>query len=239
MILVIDERHQYGITSINSKYYMKKILLLGATGRTGELILNYALEKGYAITALVRNPSKLTLTSVQLTIVEGSPTNLEDIEKAMVGCDIVISALSPVDKGAVFTFKKLLVPNILEIAMQNIIQSMDKLGKKRIITISSIGAGDSYQYTPWYVKLLIKYTNFKVIFEGHNRQEALLMNADLDWTITRPAGLTDDTHLKQLVVSYNKMPSPFKISRKQLARYIVDCIDDKASIKTTPMLSER
>jgi uncharacterized protein YbjT (DUF2867 family) len=218
---------------------MKRILLFGATGRTGELILAYALAKGYPVTALVRNPSRLTTQSKDLAIVEGSPTNPEDVEKAMVNCDVVISALSPVDKGAVFTFKKLVVPNILETSIRNTIQSMDNSGIKRIITISSIGAGDSYRFTPWYVRLLINFTNFKVIFAGHNGQEALLMKSDLDWTITRPAGLTDDTDLKQLVISINKMPSPFKISRKHLARYIVDCIDDKASIKTAPMLSEQ
>jgi uncharacterized protein YbjT (DUF2867 family) len=217
---------------------MKRILLFGATGRTGELILAYALEKGYPVTALVRNPSRLIVQSKDLSIVEGSPTNPEDVKKSMANCDIVISALSPVDKGAVFTFKKLVVPNILETSIQNTIESMMKLDKKRIITISSIGAGDSYRYTPWYVKLLIKFTNFKVIFAGHNSQEALLMNSGLDWTITRPAGLTDDTGLNQLVISFDKMPSPFKISRKLLARYIVDCIDDKTSIKKAPMLSE-
>ena len=40
---------------------MKRILLYGATGRTGSLVLNYALGWGYAVTTLVRNPDKLLI----------------------------------------------------------------------------------------------------------------------------------------------------------------------------------
>lgn len=39
---------------------MKHILLFGATGRTGIQVLKYALDKGYRVTALVRNPEKIT-----------------------------------------------------------------------------------------------------------------------------------------------------------------------------------
>ena len=218
---------------------MRRILLLGATGRTGSLILADALKKGYTVTALVRDPSKITISSEGLSIVEGLPTNFADVDKAMADCDIVISALSPVDKGAVFTLKKLRVPNILEIAIKNVIASMAAAGKKRIIIISSVGAGDSYRYTPWYVKLLIRYTNFKVIFAGHNAQEKLLMNSDLEWTIARPAGLTNDTNLKKRVISFDQTPHPFKISRMLLAESIVDCITDPNVIQKAPMLSEK
>jgi putative NADH-flavin reductase len=218
---------------------MKRILLFGATGGTGQCILTYALEQGYAVTALVRNPAKLTLRSPKMSIIEGTPTDPGDVDKAMANCDIVISALSPLEKGAVFTFKKLHAPHTLETSIRNAITSMNKAGKKRIIVVSAIGAGDSYRYAPWYVRLLIRYTNYKIIYDGHNGQEALLMRSDLDWTIARPAGLTDDTDLKKLVISYNKTLSPFTISRKLLAKYIVDSIEDDDAIKKAPMLSER
>ena len=68
---------------------MSRILLYGATGRTGGLILAYARQQGYAVTALVRSPEKLTVQSDHLTVVKGLPTNLADVRRAMAGCDFV------------------------------------------------------------------------------------------------------------------------------------------------------
>jgi uncharacterized protein YbjT (DUF2867 family) len=89
------------------------------------------------------------------------------------------------------------------------------------------------------MRLFIKISNFKIVFADHNRQEALVMESNLDWTIARPVALNDDTTIKKLAVSYTQTPSPFRISRKQLARFLVDCIDDSDFVRKTPMLSER
>lgn len=218
---------------------MRRILLFGATGRTGELLVNYALEKGYAVTALVRNPDKIKTTSANLTNIKGLPTNPEDVKKAIAGCDIVISTLSALSLKESLSFKKIPAPHTLERSISNAIENMQATGKKRIITLSSIGVGNSRHLAPWLMRLIIRITNFKIVFDDHDRQETLLRESNLDWTIARPVGLNDETTIKQLVVSYNIKPSPFKMSRKQLAKFMVDCIDDPAFIHKTPILSEK
>jgi len=76
-----------------------QILLLGATGRTGNLILASALSKNHAVTVLVREPSSLTSTP-GLTIITGSPMAEQDVEKAIKTAprlpDAVIIALASV-----------------------------------------------------------------------------------------------------------------------------------------------
>jgi putative NADH-flavin reductase len=217
---------------------MKRILLFGATGRTGTLLVNYALEKGYAVTALVRNPEKLVVRSERLTIIKGLPTNAGDVEKAMTDCDIVISTLSALSVKESFSFKKMQPPHTLELSIRHAIESMTARGKKRIIILSSIGAGDSFPLAPWFMRVMIKITNFNIVFADHTQQEAWLRHSTLDWTIVRPVALNDDSDLKQLVVSYNQRPSPFKMSRKQLAKFMVDSIDNPAFIRKAPILSE-
>ena len=86
---------------------MQRILLYGATGRTGSLLLDYALAQGYAVTALVRNPAKLTRTSPHLTVVVGSPTDPAAVRRAMAGCQAVVSALSALSEAESFSVKKL------------------------------------------------------------------------------------------------------------------------------------
>ena len=218
---------------------MKRILIYGATGRTGGLVLNYALQQGYAVTALVRNPTKLTVQSDKLTIISGLPTSLDDVRKAMRGCDMVISTLSALSDSEAFSLKNVPAPHTLETTMRNTIISMSELGLKRIVTLSSIGAGDSRPYAPWYMRLMIKLTNFKITFADHDAQEYLLMNSGLDWIIARPVALNNNAETKALTVSYGKTPSPFGISRQRLARFMVDCLATDAFVHKAPLLSEQ
>jgi putative NADH-flavin reductase len=217
---------------------MKRILLYGATGRTGGLLLTYALQQGYAVTALVRSPEKLTLRADHLTIIKGQPTNLADVRRAMQDCDVVISALAALNELEVLSFKKIPAPHILETTMRHTIAAMGELGLKRIVTLSSIGASESRPLAPWYMRLMIRLTNFKIVFADHAGQEALLRQSTLEWTIARPVALNNNAETGQLVVGYDATPSPFKMSRRQLAEFMVNCLDDKKFIHKAPLLSE-
>jgi len=218
---------------------MKRILIYGASGRTGKLVLEYALSKGYAVTALVRSPNKITLKADELTILKGTPTNIQDVRKAMEGCNFVINVLSALSEKESISFKKIIPPNILEKSISNTIECMQEYRIKRIISLSSIGVGNSYKFAPWFMKLFIKISNFKIVFADHNQQEQLLINSNLDWTIVRPVGLNNNETLGKLVVTYDKTPSPFKMSRKQLAKFIVDSLDKSEFNHKSPILSEQ
>lgn len=107
---------------------MKRVLIYGATGRTGRLALTYALQRGYAVTALVRNPATLTIESSHLTLVHGLPTNLADVRRAMQGCDFVISTLSALSEADSFSRKRISPPHTLETTMRHTIMVMHELG---------------------------------------------------------------------------------------------------------------
>ena len=77
---------------------------------------------------------------------------------------------------------------------------MPNFDVKRIMVLSTVGAGDSWKFVPWYVKLLVKLTNFKVIFADHNAQEKLIQASAADWTIARPVGLNEKKAVGQLVL---------------------------------------
>ncbi|PWB27193.1 NAD(P)-dependent oxidoreductase [Flavobacterium sp. HTF] len=218
---------------------MERILLYGATGRTGKLVLKYALEQGYEVTALARNPDKINLKSDRLKIIKGSPEDPEDVRSAIQDCKVVISTLSAFAESEVLSLKKVQTRNTLEKAISNSIISMKEQHIKKIISLSSIGAGSSYKYAPWYMKLMIKISNFKFVFADHNAQERLLMNSGLDWIIVRPVALNDKTEIKDWAVTYNNTPSPFKISRNTVAKFIIDSVQSNEFVYKAPILSEK
>jgi uncharacterized protein YbjT (DUF2867 family) len=217
----------------------KRILIFGATGRTGQHAIKFALEKGYNVTVLVRNPGKIGLSSDRLTVMEGLPTNIEDVRRAMEGCDAVMSFLSALPGNEGFSFKKVSPPHTLEKSISNAIRAMEEYGIKRMMTLSSIGAGNSYKYAPWFMRLMFKITNFKIVFADHNAQEKLIQRSDLNWTIVRPVALNDNETMGTLVITYDKTPKPFKMSRKQLAKFFIDNLHTANYNYKTPILSEK
>ena len=76
-----------------------KLVVLGANGRTGRLVVEQALAAGHTVTALVRSPEKLTIRSSGLRIVPGGATNAADVTRALEGGDAVLSTLG--GKGSV------------------------------------------------------------------------------------------------------------------------------------------
>jgi putative NADH-flavin reductase len=73
---------------------IKKILLFGATGRLGRLIMLEALARGFEIVALVRSPEKIATKSPSLLVARGTPENKSDVAKAFEDCDAILSALN-------------------------------------------------------------------------------------------------------------------------------------------------
>ena len=88
------------------------------------------------------------------------------------------------------------------------------------------------------MRWMIRLTNFRLTFADHNAQESLLRASALDWVIARPVALTDNDALKPLRIAYTETPSPFSISRRQVARFMVDCLATTDFVHKAPLLSE-
>lgn len=70
------------------------LLILGGTGRVGSHIVKTALQDDHHVTVLVRTPEKIQIKYNNLTVVQGNVLNKSDIEQAIHGADIVMSALN-------------------------------------------------------------------------------------------------------------------------------------------------
>lgn len=70
-----------------------KIIVFGASGGTGIEIVKQALEAGHLVTAFARNPAKLSIQHLNLTVFQGNVMEAAAVEKAVAGQDAVISAL--------------------------------------------------------------------------------------------------------------------------------------------------
>lgn len=160
-----------------------KLLIIGGTGKTGRKLIEQGLTQGHEITAVVRKPRKLKIDDPNLRIVKGDVLIPESIESSFQGQDAVLSALG---------HKRFFIKTtILSRGTKNIISAMNKNGVKRFICITSLGINDSR------FKLGLYYTLFTIpiilffYFLDKSKQEKLIMESDLDWTIVRPGQLTN------------------------------------------------
>jgi putative NADH-flavin reductase len=207
-----------------------KLVIFGATGTVGRQVVQQALEQGHIVTAVARNLTKLDVQHPHLNLVQGDVMDASAVEQAIRGRDAAICVL-----GA----GKQLKSTIRSEGTQHIIQAMEKVGMRRLICLSTLGAGDSWGNLDFYWKYVMFGFILRQVFADHERQEALVRNSNLDWTIVRPGALTDGP----LTGCYrHSFPSSdrtitLQISRADVADFILKQLSDQSSLYQAPSLS--
>jgi len=215
-----------------------KILLLGATGRTGKWVYQKSLERGYSIHCLARNSERIEKHD-QATLLEGDASNPDDLATAIAGCNAVISVLN-ISRRSDFPWSALRTPkNFLSKTMGNLVPLAEKNKVNRIIICSAWGVSETVQDIPGWFKWLIQNSNIGVAYEDHNRQERIVSDSALNWTIVRPVGLTNSSKEQSVLESFDNHPKPsLTISRKSVAGFLLDSLERDDLIKKKVVISK-
>jgi len=213
-----------------------KILLLGATGRTGKFIIEEALKRGHTISAIVRSPDKLSGYPVEIT--RGTPYDYETVERAVIGCEAVINTLN-ISRKSDNPWAPLSAPkDLISKSASNAITAMAKAGTIRFVALSTIGAGRSWKKTPAILRLIVSFSNLKYAFRDHGRQEEILENSSVAYTICRAPLLSADINSSGVVATLeNETPKSMKLSRNSAAEFFIKIIENKEFLRQTISLS--
>lgn len=112
---------------------MKKVVLIGASGFVGSVILNEALNRDFHVTAVVRHPENVKVTHENLTVKQADMSSLDDVCGVCEGADAVISAFNPGWEN----------PNIYEETIEvylTIIDGVKKAGVERFLMVGGAGS---------------------------------------------------------------------------------------------------
>jgi putative NADH-flavin reductase len=204
-----------------------KIAIFGSIGGTGKELIKQGLELGHEVTAFARTPSKLDeFRHENLKIVQGDVFNFEDVEKAVIGQDAVLSALGNP------TLKQ---DNTTSEGTRNIVKAMQKHGVKRFICETSLGVGDSREQAGFFFSKIIIPTLLKHAIADKEIQEQIIRESDLDWVIVRPGGLTDGPKTSKYRAGLDKDISG-KISRADVAEFMLKQLDSGDFLRKTPAI---
>jgi putative NADH-flavin reductase len=207
-----------------------KLVIFGATGTVGRQVVQQALDQGHTVTAFARNLTRLDIQHPQLSFAQGDVMDSEAVEQAILGKDAVVCVL-----GA----GKKLKSTVRSEGTQHIIQAMERVGMRRLICLSTLGAGESWSNLDFYWKYVMFGFILRQVFADHERQEALVRNSNLDWTIVRPGALTDGPLTGRYRHSFPSTDRniTLQVSRADVADFILKQLSDQSSLYQAPSLS--
>jgi putative NADH-flavin reductase len=202
------------------------LTVFGATGGTGAQFAGQALASGNRVTAVVRDPARLTIPAQpRLQVVTADVMDPASILSAVTGADAVVNAVGPRGTGPT---------TVIEYSARSIAAAMRKAGTRRLLALSgSIAAddGDSF-YLRYLLKPAVRRTFLRHVCADMRHAEAVIEGTDLDWTIVRPPSLTGGPARGRYRTAVEaNPPHGFKVSRADLAACMLTLISDAATVR--------
>ena len=205
-----------------------KITVFGATGSVGKHIVNQALDAGLMVTAVARDPSKITRSDSGLDTTPADVlVNDSRLRNAVASADAVIIALGDGMRG-----------RVRAAGTKNIIAAMRDVGIKRLICQSTLGAGESFANLNWFWRFIFRIPLRKAMAD-HQLQERYVRESGLDWTIVRPAAFTDGDRTGQYRHGFDRHARKLtlKIARADVADFMIRQIIESTYLRQASSLS--
>lgn len=203
-----------------------RLTVFGATGGTGTLLVEQALDHGHAVTAVVRDPARLAVPARErLRVVTADVTDPAAILPAVGGADAVLSALGHRGAGSA---------TICHDGARGIVAAMEKAGVRRFLMVTAAGLAVEPE-DGLVTRLVAKPLLGRILRNGftdmRNAEEEVRAR-DVDWTIVRPPRLTDKPPTGRYRVAYGRgLPKAWTISRADLAAGLLRLIGDEKAVR--------
>lgn len=183
---------------------MGNVLILGANGQfvryATELFLN---QTDAQLTLYLRNPGRLgKVESDRARAIEGDINDIVKLKEVMAEQDVVYANLAGSD---------------LERQTENIVAAIDATGVRRLIFISALGIHDEVpgKFGEWNKRTLGS------ILVPYRKSAEIIEASDLDYTILRPAWLTNKDEINYETTQRDEPFKETKVSRKSVAALVV------------------
>lgn len=205
------------------------VALIGATGRTGRLVLAELLRRGHTVTALVRSAEKLGSSRDKVHVVLGSSTDPAALDQLLTGAQAVVSALGPTKEEHTLHTD----------TAKALIQSMPQHSVTRFVGISGAGIdvpGDRKGPKDQAISFLIQKLGGAVVADKPAEYREFA-TSDLDWTLVRPPRLVDGLATGTITHDAQTPGHASSIRRTDLAAFLADVVENNLYPRQAPFVS--
>lgn len=205
---------------------MTAIVVLGAAGRTGRLIVEEALRAGLRVSAVVRSPAAFP---DGVRVVNADVRDSDSLSEVVRGHDAVVSAIGAAGRKA---------GNLYSDGARATAAAMRKAGVDRLLAITSVGVRPDDPHLSWWYRRLIRPIG-RDLYADMTRMEEIVRASGLDWTFVRPTYLRDRASAGAFRVTDDSAPEHgWKIARVDVARFIVGEVREHRWSRRAPSLAE-
>jgi putative NADH-flavin reductase len=216
-----------------------RLTIVAATGGIGRQLLEQAVAAGHAVTAVVRDPGKLTPSGNAVRVVQADLATAEPaaLQAAVAGADAVLSGLGP---------RPMAKAGVAEQGTRALVQAMQACRVRRILvvsaapisTVASPGRLTPPRYDPgegFFTRTLLTPFMKTVLRERYYDlalMEDVLRASDLDWTILRPPRLTNGPLTGRYRTAFGRnLRSGDVISRADVAHAMLAAVGRRETIR--------
>jgi len=185
------------------------VLVFGANGKTGKLVVEKALAAGHTVTAFVRAAVEIP----NVRVVTGDASDPASVRTAVDGQQAVIDTI-----GGTTPFKTI---HLEADAAKVILAEMQAAGAKRLIVVSALGVNESAEQAPFWYRYLLMPTFLRGSTKDKAAMEEEVRTEGVDFVIVRPPMLSDDPPTGSVTV-IDPLETGHKITRTDLAGFLVD-----------------
>ena len=182
----------------------KRIVVFGASGKTGRLVVEQAVLRGDDVIAFVRDASKQWFPDA-VKVRQGQPSSAHDVEAAVTGADAVVSALGPIAE---------LTTTEISDATRTIVEAMERVGPRRIAIAANPRVFSDSEVTGPFANVAAE----------HRRDAAILRESTRDWTVVATAALTDDPETGSYVAVLDGRAPGTSTTRGDFALALLDAV---------------
>lgn len=201
-----------------------RLVIFGASGRTGQELLLQALARGHEVTAVVRSPDKFRLRYDRLNVVARDALHGESFAGALDGQDAVLSILGV--SGFIHSLRPM---TFYEKSARTIVEQMRAHDVRDLVLVSSVGVTHDRTQPLWYRTTVKRMLRHK--YADMRRMEAIVAASGLDWTVVRASRLADGPLTQHYRIGEDgTLPHIGAISRADLGNFVAAEAKERAHI---------
>lgn len=190
-----------------------KVLVVGATGKTGHWVTTQLANSSMTVRAMVRDRSKADFTDV-VEVVTGNVLQPDTLKTAMAGCDAVICATGAAPSLAVTG------PYQVDfVGTKNLVDMAKASGIKQFVIVSSLCVS----------KFFHPLNLFWLVLFWKKQAEDYIVKSGLTYTIVRPGGLRSEDSGDPIVMSKADTLFDGGIPRQKVAQVCIAALDEPAA----------
>jgi len=208
-----------------------QIVVIGASGRTGNHVVRHAINMGHDVVAFVRQPSRLAMSHERLRVIIGNVQDPFSIDRAMHYADVVINTVAPSLNNGEHEYGR---------GVQNGINAMYKRSVRRLVTVHQSHVQLTTQQTgigDQLTRMLVRPYAPKLLKLDQSAVNQITQST-LDWSMVLLHHLTDAPFTGQYQVDLQRHKLNTQASRANVADFVLRIAINGNHIRQAPVISD-